>query len=80
MQDFRIWESRRTWVAAVGLAACLLLSAAFGSSIVFMVGVFLGLACLAGVDVLQFRAISHHHLSVSQGSEADGRLRVEGGR
>lgn len=65
MQNFRIWESRRTWVAAVGLAASLFLSPAFGSGVIFMVAMFLGLACLWGADALQFRAISQHSLSVS---------------
>lgn len=64
MQHFHFWERRRIWLAAVSLTACLLLSPAFGSSVLFMVGVFLGLACLGCVDALQLRAISRHHLSV----------------
>ena len=65
MQHFRFRERTRVCAAGIGLTACLVLSSAFGSSILFVVGMFLGLACLGCVDALQIRAISRAHLSVS---------------
>ena len=57
-RDFRIWQRERVWVAATGLATCLIAPLLFGPEIAFPVAVFVGLAALCGTDALRIRGIS----------------------
>lgn len=58
MRHFRYWESRRVWIAGVGLATGAILASMFAASIITPIAMFIGLMSLTAADALRIRRLS----------------------